>query len=149
MAVYSVEPDRRTLHGAFSRDFAPILTIDPGDTVRFRTLDADWNLAPRQSTRYDERPAQFTPRPSRQEDGHALCGPIAIRGAQPGMTLGVQINAIRPGEWGFTQVGGWPHPVHTRLGVVDIVNQIRGVHAVLPHGAVANVAQQENHIRRG
>src|SRR6266511_1717988 len=119
MALYSVEPDRRTLHGAFSRDVAPILTIDSGDTVRFRTLDADWNLAPRQSTRYDERPAQFTPRPPGQEDGHALCGPIAIRGAQPGMTLGVQINAIRPGGWGFTQVGGWPHPVHTRLGVVD------------------------------
>ncbi len=57
MALYSVEPDRRTLHGAFSRDVAPILTIDSGDTVRFRTLDADWNLAPRQSTRYDERHA--------------------------------------------------------------------------------------------
>ena len=119
MALYIVEPDRRTLHGAFSRDFAAILTIDPGDTVRFRTLDADWNLAPRLSTRYDERPVQFTPRPPGQEDGHALCGPIAIRGAQPGMTLGVQINAIRPGGWGFTQVGGWPHLVHTRLGVVD------------------------------
>src|SRR5688572_11802985 len=106
MAMYIIEPDQRTLHGTFSRDIAPILTIDSGDTVRFRTLDSDWNLAPRQSTRYDEPPAQFTPRPAGQEHGHPLCGPIAIRGAQPGMTLAVQINAVRPGSWGFTAVGG-------------------------------------------
>lgn len=119
MTLYTIEPDQRTLHGAFSRDFAPILTIDSGDTVRFRTLDSDWNLMPRQSTRYDEPPAQFTPRPIGQEQGHALCGPVAIRGAQPGMTLGVQINVVQPGHWGFTAVGGWPHPVNTRLGVAE------------------------------
>jgi acetamidase/formamidase len=119
MALYIIEPDQRTLHGAFSRDFAPILTINSGDTVRFRTLDSDWNLAPRQSTRHDEPPAQFTPRPAGQEDGHPLCGPVAIRGALPGMTLAVQINTIRPGSWGFTVVGGWPHPINTRLGVAD------------------------------
>ena len=53
MALYTIEPDHQTLHGAFSRDFAPVLTIDAGDTVRFRPLDAAWNLAPRQSTRHD------------------------------------------------------------------------------------------------
>ncbi len=105
MARYTVEPDQQTLHGAFSPDFAPVLTIDPGDTVCFRTLDADWNLAPRQSTRYDKPPVQFSPRPVGQEDGHPLCGPIAIRGAEPGMTLAVEIKAIRPGGWGFTAVG--------------------------------------------
>jgi acetamidase/formamidase len=115
VALYTIEPNQRTIHGAFSRDIAPILTIAAGDTVRFRTLDADWNLAPRQSTRYDERPAQFTPRPPGQEDGHPLCGPVAIDGALPGMTLAVEINAIHPGRWGFTQVGGWSHPVHRRL----------------------------------
>src|SRR5918998_3861710 len=47
MTLYTVEPERATLHGTFSRDFAPILTIDPGDTVRFRTLDAGWNVDPR------------------------------------------------------------------------------------------------------
>jgi len=119
MTVYHIEPEQRTLHGAFSPDLAPVLTIDPGDTVRFRTLDADWNLEPRQSTRHDEPPAQFTPRPPGQEQGHPLCGPVAIRGAQPGMTLAVHIASIRPGAWGFTAVGGWPHPVNTRLGVAE------------------------------
>ncbi len=119
MPLHIIEPDQHTLHDVFSRDLPPILTIDPGDTVRFRTLDADWNLAPRRSTRYDERPLQFTPRPAGQEDGHPLCGPVAIRGAQPGMTLEVHIDSIRPGGWGFTAVGGWPHPVNIRLGVAD------------------------------
>ena len=63
MTVYHIEPEHRTLHGAFSPDLAPVLTIDPGDTVRFRTLDADWNLEPRQSTRYDQPlPANRRPR---------------------------------------------------------------------------------------
>ena len=118
MAQHTVEPDARTLHGAFSRDLAPILTIDSGDTVRFRTLDADWNLAPRTSTRYIEKPAQFQPRMA-GHDGHALCGPIAVRGAEPGMTLAVHIDAVVPGTWGFTAVGGWPHPVNDRLGLSD------------------------------
>ena len=32
---------------------------------------------------------------------------MAIRGAQPGMTLEVQINEIRPGVWGWTYTDGW------------------------------------------
>lgn len=117
MAFHIIEPDQHTIHGVFSRDLPPILTIDPGDTVRFRTLDADWNLAPRQSTRHDKSPPQFTPRPDGQEDGHPLCGPVAIRGAQPGMSLAVHIDTIIPGTWGYTAVGGWPHPINSRLGV--------------------------------
>ncbi len=62
MTHYTVEPERHTLHGSFSRDFAPILTIDPGDTVRFRTLDAGWNLDP-SGVGSDANPAaKFAPR---------------------------------------------------------------------------------------
>lgn len=119
MTVYSLAPDARTLHGAFSREIPPVLTVEPGDTVRFRTLDADWNLEPRTSTRYDEKPRQFWPRPSGHERGHALTGPVFIRGAEPGMALGVHIKRVQPGPWGFTTVGGWPHPVNNRLGLAD------------------------------
>ena len=117
MAVHTIEPDARTLHGAFSRDLAPVLTVDPGDTVRFRTLDADWNLGPRLSTRHDEPPEQVASRLPGHETGHALCGPVAIRGAEPGMALSVRIEAVRPGPWGYTAVGGFAHPLNTRLGV--------------------------------
>ncbi len=115
MTLYHIEPNQQTLHGAFSPELPPVLTIDSGDTVVFRTLDADWNLGPRTSTRNDDKPPQFEPRP--KEPGHALCGPVAIRGAQPGMTLAVHINEVRPGTYGFTAVGGWPHVVNVRLGV--------------------------------
>ena len=117
MTIFSLEPNARTLHGAFSRDIVPVLTIDPGDTVRFRTLDAGWNLEPRRSTRHQDQPRKFSPLPPGQETGHALTGPIAIRGAEPGMALGIRIGSVRPGAWGYTAVGGWPHYVNSRLGV--------------------------------
>jgi acetamidase/formamidase len=34
--------------------------------------------------------------------GHALAGPIAVRGAQAGQTLAVTIEEVRPASWGFT-----------------------------------------------
>jgi acetamidase/formamidase len=115
MALYTVEPERKTLHGHFSRELPPVLTIDSGDTVRFRTLDAGWGLEPFVKLHPPRR--KFEPRTKGLDDGHALCGPIAIRGAQPGMTLEVQINEIHPGAWGWTTAGGWPSKVNQRLGV--------------------------------
>jgi acetamidase/formamidase len=119
MAQFVIEPERRTLHGAFSREFEPVLTIDPGDSVRFRTLDAGWNIDPRHSDDPEGEPQKFEPRDPERDGGHALCGPIALRGAQPGMALEVQIQAILPGSWGFTVAGGWDSEVNRRLGVVD------------------------------
>jgi acetamidase/formamidase len=117
MTVHHIEPERRTLHGKFSRELPPVLTIDPGDTVIYRTLDAGWGLeAPRLDG--SER-RHFEPRDPERDAGHALCGPIAIRGAQPGMTLAVTIDSIRTGVYGSTFTGGWQHPVNDRLGLVD------------------------------
>ena len=36
MAVHTLEPTERTLHGHFSSDREPVLTVDPGDTLRPR-----------------------------------------------------------------------------------------------------------------
>ncbi len=44
MAIYRLEPTRDTLHGHFSRDLTPLLTIAPGDSIHYRTLDAGWHL---------------------------------------------------------------------------------------------------------
>jgi acetamidase/formamidase len=119
MAVYSIEPTRENLIGTFCRDDAPILTIDAGDTVVYRTLDAGWNLGGGAYPR-----PQFTPRDSERDGGHAMCGPIAIRGAKPGMTLGVRIDEIRTGTWGWTISGGRNHPVNERFGIEDNVHEI-------------------------
>src|SRR5688572_28068805 len=114
MATYLVEPTRDTLHGAFSRDRAPVLTVEPQDRVAFRTLDAGWATdGPEPSA-----PKFEAPGPERG-DGHALCGQVAISGAEPGMMLEVQIGTIRPGPWGWSVAGGWDSPLNRRLGVVE------------------------------
>lgn len=113
MATFTIEPERRTLHGTFSREFPPVMTIDPGDTVVFRTLDAGWGLEPELS--FDIPRREFEPRDKELDSGHALCGPIEMRGAQPGMVLEVQINDIRPGTYGMTIAGDLP--LYEGLGI--------------------------------
>jgi len=114
MATHFLNPDPENLQGRFSRDIPPALTIDPGDTVVFRTLDAGGHLEPRTTDRSISVPKALAGRPD--SGGHCLNGPIEIRGAKPGMTLAIHIGEIRPGTWGFTSAGGWPHPCHDRLG---------------------------------
>ena len=111
-----LEPTRRTLTGCVSREHTPVLTIEPGDSVCYRTLDAGWGLEP--LTGPDAPRRKFEPR-TEQDAGHALIGPVVIQGAKPGMILEVQIGAIRPGPYGFTVAAGWDHPVNQRLGLVD------------------------------
>jgi acetamidase/formamidase len=107
MNIHMIRAERRTLHGHFSGELAPILTVEPGDTVRMNTLDAGWytdfsaTLERPPRTR-DEIGIRFPDRLSPEDDGHALCGPIAVRGARPGMAIAVHYNRIIPGEWGWT-----------------------------------------------
>ena len=119
MAVYHIEPERSTLHGTFSRDYVPVLTIQSGDTVVYRTLEAGWGIEPRRSAVHEEMPKKVEPRDPEKDSGHALCGPIPIVGAEPGMTLEIQIGEIRTGVWGWTAAGGWEHDVHIRLGLTN------------------------------
>jgi acetamidase/formamidase len=112
MAIHTVELTRETLHGSFSREYEPVLTIESGDTVRFRTLNAGWIVDIAENRR-------FEPRVKGRDDGHALCGPVAIRGAQPGMTLEVHIDDILPEAWGWTSAGGRDSDINRRLGLVE------------------------------
>ena len=41
-----VAPDERTLHGWFDPALPPVLTVEPGTTVRFGTLDSGWGTDP-------------------------------------------------------------------------------------------------------
>lgn len=114
MTTHSINPEPRTVHAGFSRAREPILTIDSGDTVRYRTLDAGWNLEPHHAPGVPG--AKFEPR---LPGGHALCGPIALRGMESGMVLEVQIKEVQPGPWGWTNAGGWESDLNARLGVAD------------------------------
>ena len=109
MTLYTIEPEVGNLHGQFSRDLPPILTIDPGDTVRYRTLDADWNVT-KPAGQDRSQWADFPGRDPERDNGHALNGPIAIRGAKPGMTLAVHIDVVEPGAWGWNVGVDWLAP---------------------------------------
>ena len=93
MTVHELPLERRTLHGHFSRDLEPVLTVDAGDSVRFATLNAGW--------RGDDE-VEFQPRDPELDSGHALVGPIEVRGATAGAMLAVRVDSITPGSWGFT-----------------------------------------------
>jgi acetamidase/formamidase len=124
MATHDITPERATLHGHFSRELPPVLTIESGDTVRYRTLDAGWSVEPRTSPDLHAEPRKFALHDPERDTGHALCGPVAIHGAEPGMTLAIHIQAIQPGSWGWTSAGGWPSPINTCLGLADMPKRL-------------------------
>jgi acetamidase/formamidase len=99
MATHTLLPSRATLHGHWSRDLPPALTIDPGDTVHFATLEAMW-CAERRPIKWPwERVGPYR---KGLDDGHALTGPVAIRGAKAAQTLEVRIGEIIPDDWAWT-----------------------------------------------
>lgn len=85
--------EQRTLHGHFSRVLEPVLAVEPGDSVRFATPDAGWNV---------ERGERFEATDEAEYEGHALAGPIEVRGAKAGQTLAVRVDEVRPAGWGTT-----------------------------------------------
>ncbi len=117
MATHVLTAGGGTLHGRFSRELPPALTVDSGDTVVLSTLDALWSLEPPHEDGSPHR--AYEPRREGIDDGHALTGPIAVRGAAPGMTLEVEVVSLRTGPWGWTFAARRPTPLAERLGVSD------------------------------
>jgi acetamidase/formamidase len=110
VAHHDIPLERRTLHGHFSRDLEPILTVDPGDTIAFSCLNSGWRTAEHEL---------LVERDDELDAGHALIGPVAVRGARAGQTLAVAIDELRVGAGGVTQAGGFETPLNERLGVED------------------------------
>jgi acetamidase/formamidase len=106
------------MHGSFSHAFAPVLTIESGDTVYYRNLpDAGWGL---EAAAGPDEPRKKLPRREGEVDaGHALCGPVAIRGAEPGMTVEITIERLTPGSFGWTYGGGWESELNARFGTQE------------------------------
>ena len=102
----------RDLPGFLNRDLPPILTIDSGDRVCYQTLDAAWGAGAMQPARRGRR----VPRHHTRDPHHALSGPVAIRGAEPGMTLEIHFRRIRTGRWGVRRTE-LPSQLDARLGI--------------------------------
>jgi len=93
-------------HGRFDPAIEPALVVDDGDVVAASTLDSGWH-APVQ-TEEALRSGELERWPSRDpalDPGHALTGPVAVRGAAPGDVLEVRVLDVRPGAWALTGAG--------------------------------------------
>ena len=96
MTLHALEPTLATLHGHFSRELPPVLTIASGDRVRFRTLDVRWGRF--EHDQPFEAAEAFPGRDLERDPGHALCGPVWIEGARAGMALEVRVISLRVGR---------------------------------------------------
>lgn len=110
----------KTMHGTFCREDRPVAWADSGDIIECSSLDGDWHWgkppAPQSSA------GSFFAGRTADDWGHALIGPIAVSGAEPGMTLAVHILENRPANWGWSRVGGNSSP-HTRALRLDPENE--------------------------
>ncbi|MEH6954373.1 acetamidase/formamidase family protein [Neobacillus drentensis] len=111
---HRVDAKDENLHASFSKNYQPILMIESGDSVQFKTPDIDWGYIPK-----DGQPTRFESREKEDFWGHPMIGPIAIRGAKPGMTLEVRINDIVPGWYGVNWAGGHTNWLNQHLKLVE------------------------------
>jgi acetamidase/formamidase len=113
MTTHRLNPEPGTTADVFSRDHRPVLTVDPGDTVVVRSLDASGYLA-RQTVPGEPQPTMFA-----ESRGHCLTGPIEVRGAGQGDMLALRLVSLRTDDWGWTVAGARDTPVTRRLGLLD------------------------------
>jgi acetamidase/formamidase len=104
MAEYHVAATPETVQwGRFSAAFAPVLTVESGDTVTLESVSGAPEVLPP-----DDGPFQVPPSLRRihaevaRYQGHIITGPIAVRGAAPGDLLEVRIEAVElAADWGY------------------------------------------------
>src|SRR5947207_5406603 len=90
MTRHQLDPSPATTVNVFSRDLPPVLTVDPGDTIVLRSLNASGHLQPQ--TFPGEKVSAVA---SKRRSGHCLTGPIAVRGAVPGEVLAMRFISRR------------------------------------------------------
>ena len=91
--IHELPLERRNLHGHYSRELSPALIVDPGDTIAFSCPNAGWEY---------EHGVRFEPYDEELDAGHALVGPVEVRGGKAGGTLVVGVRSVVTGPWGVT-----------------------------------------------
>ncbi|WP_280243493.1 acetamidase/formamidase family protein [Nocardia abscessus] len=82
-------------HDKFDNSLEPALTIDSGDTVVFECVEASGNQVTRESTVEDLKVLDW-------DKFHRLTGPVAVRGAEPGDVLKIEILDFEHEGWAWT-----------------------------------------------
>jgi len=111
--IHKLELKTENLHGSFSNEYQPILTIDSGDSIQLITPDIKWGYA---KLKNDER-TLLGSRENEDKRGHPMIGPVSIRGATAGSVLEVRMNEITPGSYGQNWAGGISNWENNKLGI--------------------------------
>jgi acetamidase/formamidase len=93
MAEYYLS-DEKT-HVIWSKQIKPLLTINPGDIVKFEIQDGSGGQIKRNSTVEDLKRENY-------EKVNSLTGPVYVENAEPGDVLKVKILRIKDKGWGWT-----------------------------------------------
>ena len=107
MTHHHLHASPETCHwGFFEAKLKPVLTIESGDEVTIDTIRGTPDVVP-DRTRFHVPPELFEVHANneRMVPGHILTGPIAVRGAEPGDVLEVEILDVRlRQDWGYNVI---------------------------------------------
>ncbi|SDK79955.1 acetamidase/formamidase family protein [Natronorubrum texcoconense] len=96
-ADHEIRPDDDTVHSMWDNSLEPVRTVEPGDIVQFTCRDStDGQLGPG-STVADLADLDVS-------RVHALTGPVAVEGAQPGDVLEVELLDLEHEGWGHSLI---------------------------------------------
>ncbi|MFB6219811.1 MAG: acetamidase/formamidase family protein [Halolamina sp.] len=92
---YELSDDDENVHHVWDNSIDPVVTVEPGEVVRFECRDAvDGQVGP-DSTAEEFGNVSFDP-------VHPLTGPVAVEGAEPGDVLEVELLEFEHKGWGYT-----------------------------------------------
>ncbi len=82
-------------HHGWNNAFPPVLTVAPGETVTFETVDSSGGQLSPQATLETLRALDFG-------KVNPVTGPVFVDGAAPGDALAITIQQFEPSGWGWT-----------------------------------------------
>ncbi len=88
---------RETFHYKWDNSLAPAVEIAPGDVVHFDTEEVTSGQLKQGDPASKLANLDF-------DKLYPLGGPVFVKGAEPGDVLEVEILALRPGSWGWTDL---------------------------------------------
>jgi acetamidase/formamidase len=107
MARRAISASPKTVHwGHFDATLAPVAVIDPGDTLAIDTVSGSADDIPSAADLTVRESLSAIHAALQPELGpHILTGPIAVRGAEPGDALRIEILEISlADDWGFNLI---------------------------------------------
>lgn len=100
--IHKIHLKSENLHGSFSNEYKPILTVNSGDSIRMQTPDIEWGYSASKGIEKE----LFKSAAKEETPLHPMVGPIEVKGAKPGMVLEVKLNDVVPGWYGTNWAGG-------------------------------------------